>query len=59
MIEALGADRILFGSGWPYYPICLPLVKVFLATEGMLKVRRKILYDNARALLEVKNSIAV
>ena len=44
-------DRILFGSDWPVYHQALPLLKVLLATEGKPELRRKILYDNAAALL--------
>jgi hypothetical protein len=52
MIDAGISDRLLFGSDWPYYMVALPLAKVLLATEGMAEVRKKILYDNARALLD-------
>jgi len=52
MIDGMGPDRLLFGSDWPYYTEAFPLAKVLVATEGMPEVRKKILYDNARALLE-------
>lgn len=52
MIDGMGPDRLLFGSDWPYYTEAVPLAKVLLATEGMPEVRKKILYDNGRALLE-------
>ncbi len=45
------AERLLFGSDWPYYPIALPLAKVLLGTEKHLLIREKILYGNARRLL--------
>ncbi len=51
MMDAGLEDRMLFGSDWPYYIESLPLAKVLLATEDAPDVRRKILYDNARLLL--------
>ncbi|HUT55260.1 MAG TPA: amidohydrolase family protein [bacterium] len=52
MIDAGIPDRVLFGSDWPYYMVALPLAKVLLATEGLPDVRHKILYGNARGLLD-------
>lgn len=52
MIATLGAERLLFGSDWPYYPTALPLAKVLLATERNDTVREKILYTNALSLLK-------
>ncbi len=52
MIRRMGDDRILFGSDWPVYPQAMPLAKVLLATEGAPETRRKILHDNAAALLQ-------
>jgi len=52
MIDAGLEDRILFGSDWPYYIESLPLAKTLIGTEGMPQARQKILYDNAKRLLE-------
>lgn len=52
IIQAIGSDRLFFGSDWPYYPTALPLSKVLLATEGNEKVREKILHGNITRLLK-------
>lgn len=52
MLDAGLEDRLLYGSDWPYYTESLPLVKVLTATEGAPETRRKILFDNAQALLK-------
>ncbi len=52
MIDAGIEDHVLFGSDWPYYIIALPLAKALLATEGRPEARQKILYGNAKALLD-------
>lgn len=44
-------DRLMFGSDWPFYHQGIPLAKLLLATEGRPDARRRILRDNARALL--------
>ena len=45
------ADRLLFGSDWPFYHAAVPLAKVLIATEGRPTLRRKVLHDNAARLL--------
>ena len=45
------ADRITFGSDWPFYPVALPLAKVLLATEGNDGLRHAVLHENADRLL--------
>lgn len=45
------ADRLLFGSDWPFYHAAIPLAKVLIATEGQPELRRKVLYGNAARLL--------
>lgn len=52
MIDGVGPDRIIFGSDWPYYTIAMPLAKALIATEGEPEIRRKILYGNAKKLLD-------
>ncbi len=51
MLDAGLEDRILFGSDFPYYMEALPLAKTLLGTEGAPQARQKILYDNAKRLL--------
>jgi uncharacterized protein len=51
LIDLIGPDRILYGSDWPVYPLAMPITKVLIATEGDPESRRKILYENARGLL--------
>jgi predicted TIM-barrel fold metal-dependent hydrolase len=45
------ADRLTFGSDWPFYHQGIGLAKVFLATEGREAMRPRVLYDNAARLL--------
>ena len=45
-------DRIFFGSDWPFYHQAVTMSKVLLATEGEEKLRRKILYENAKDFLK-------
>lgn len=52
MLDGVGPDKILFGSDWPYYTIAMPLAKALIATEGEPEIRKKLLYDNARKLLD-------
>ena len=51
LIERVGADRLLFGSDWPFYHLAATLAKVLLVTERRPDVRRAILQDNAERLL--------
>jgi predicted TIM-barrel fold metal-dependent hydrolase len=51
LIERVGADRLLFGSDWPFYHLAVTLAKVLLVTEGRPDVRRAILRGNAERLL--------
>jgi len=46
-IKKVDNERIMYGSDWPFYPMALSLVKVFIATEGNSKARKKILRENA------------
>ncbi|MFA6450809.1 MAG: amidohydrolase family protein [bacterium] len=54
LIDTIGPDRIMYGSDWPVYPLAMPLSKIFIATEGDPESRRKILYENAQRLLNLK-----
>jgi predicted TIM-barrel fold metal-dependent hydrolase len=53
LIAGASAERIVFGSDWPFYHQALPLAKVLIATEGDLTLRSKILYRNAARLLRI------
>jgi predicted TIM-barrel fold metal-dependent hydrolase len=44
-------DRIMFGSDWPFYHPSLQMAKVLILTEDNLRLRKKVLYDNAARLL--------
>jgi uncharacterized protein len=52
MLDAGLEDRLLFGSDWPFYPIAFPLAKTLIATEDAPAARKKLIYDNAKKLLE-------
>ena len=41
------AERVLFGSDWPFYHQVLPLAKVLIAMPEATTERRLLLYDNA------------
>ena len=45
------AERIVFGSDWPFYHLAVPLSKMLLATEHDAGLRRAVLHDNAARLL--------
>jgi len=51
LIDQLGAERLLFGSDWPFYHVAATLAKVLIVTEGRPEARRSILAGNARRLL--------
>ena len=50
-LEALGPERLVFGSDWPFYALAAPLAKILLLTRGDRGVRRRILRENAEVLL--------
>ena len=45
------ANRLLFGSDWPFYPQAMGIAKALIASAGDPTVRTKVLADNARQLL--------
>lgn len=51
VLEAVPADRILYGTDWPFYHQALTLARVLIATEGDEALRRAVLHDNAARLL--------
>ena len=53
MLVAVGPDRLVFGSDWPFYPIAATLAKVLHLTGDDHVTRDKILEHNARRLLDL------
>lgn len=51
LVEAAPTDRVVFGTDWPFYHQATGLAKVLIATDGDLDARRRVLHDNAAALL--------
>jgi hypothetical protein len=49
--NALGSERLLFGSDWPFYPQAVALAKILLITEDLPEARARILGENAQRLL--------
>jgi predicted TIM-barrel fold metal-dependent hydrolase len=50
-LEALGPERLVFGSDWPFYAIAAPLAKVLLLTREDAAARRLVLRGNAERVL--------
>ena len=51
VMAAVPADRLLYGTDWPFYHQALTLARVLIATEGEPALRRAVLHDNAARLL--------
>lgn len=51
ILERADPDRVVYGSDWPFYHQAIGIAKVLLATEGNERLRRKVLHDNAAAIL--------
>lgn len=51
LCQETDAERLLYGSDWPFYHQALPLAKILIATEGDSELRSKILSKNATRLL--------
>lgn len=54
VVEAVPADRLLYGTDWPFYHQALTLARVLIATEDSPGLRRAILHDNAARLLSLR-----
>ena len=54
VIDAVPADRLLYGTDWPFYHQALTLARVLIATEDDRELRRAILHDNAARLLALE-----
>lgn len=53
ILDRADPDRVVYGSDWPFYHQAIGIAKVLLATEGREHLRRKVLHDNAAALLDL------
>ncbi|MDP3216126.1 MAG: amidohydrolase family protein, partial [Deltaproteobacteria bacterium] len=53
LVEQAPADRVMFGTDWPFYHQAIGLAKVFIATEGNDDARRALLRGNATRLLQL------
>jgi hypothetical protein len=51
VLAAVPAERLLYGTDWPFYHQGLTLARVLIATEGDPALRRAVLHDNAARLL--------
>jgi predicted TIM-barrel fold metal-dependent hydrolase len=47
------AERVMFGSDWPFYHQAIPLAKALLATEGFPERRANLLWRNATRLFNL------
>jgi predicted TIM-barrel fold metal-dependent hydrolase len=56
LLEAVGPERIVFGSDWPFYPVATSLAKLLLATQDRPEVREPVLRGNALRILAFGNS---
>ena len=50
LVRNAGAERVLFGSGFPQFDVCGPIQRVY-NLDVSEKQKRQILWDNARKLL--------
>ena len=48
MIKEVGAERLMYGSDWAFYPEAAILLRLLIATENDHTVRRMLFADNAR-----------
>jgi predicted TIM-barrel fold metal-dependent hydrolase len=51
VMDAVPADRLLYGTDWPFYHQALTMARVLIATEDDRDLRRAVLHDNAVRLL--------
>ena len=51
LINAVGSERLLFGTDWPALPQAITLSRVLIATENDPNARDNILFKNAQRLL--------
>lgn len=51
VLDRVPADRIVYGTDWPFYHQSLTLARVLIATDGDDALRHAVLHDNAARLL--------
>ena len=51
VLDTVPADRILYGTDWPFYHQALTLARVLIATDDDPALRRAVLHDNAVRVL--------
>ncbi len=56
VLEVVPADRVLYGTDWPFYHQALTLARVLIATEDDRGLRRAVLHDNAARLFGLDGS---
>ena len=52
LLDALGSERLLFGSDWPWYHLAASLAKVLIVTEGKPEARDAWLRGNAERFFQ-------
>ncbi len=53
LIETLGAEKVMYGSDWPWGRIDTSLMRVEKACAGDQAVRQRLFYDNAAELMRL------
>lgn len=53
VFAAVAPERLLYGTDWPFYHQSITLARVLILTDGDDATRRKVLHDNAAALLRL------
>ncbi len=56
VLSALGAERLLFGTDWPFWNQSLALQAVRQAVGGDRRAEQQILYKNAESLLQLETA---
>lgn len=56
IVREVGADKIVFGSDWPFYPLAATLAKVLLVTDGDTAARDAILTHTAERIFALAES---
>ncbi|MEE2679019.1 MAG: amidohydrolase family protein [Myxococcota bacterium] len=51
LVDAVGPERVLFGTDWPLFPQAASLAKLLIATRADAALRDRIFAENARELL--------
>ncbi len=57
VLDRVPADRILYGTDWPFYHQALTLARVLIATDGDAALRRAVLHDNAVRVLGLEPAV--